>query len=386
MRDVNALLLNDIHVGVVRTAGTTLGTRAAIQQYLLDSMSNIIWEYINHDLIINGDLFDGYEVDSGQMLAVYLMLHDWLIKNPERIVHLVRGNHDIAKNSQRTSSFSLLCALLTTSFSDRVKVYNDKFEQIGHKVWVIPHCVNQDLFDIELEKAEIAVTDEGKEPGYLLLHANFDNNFAIESDHSLNVSEEWARKLTKLGWTLVFAHEHQRRTAMAGQVIITGNQWPTSVSDCLTHGEAQKDGKKFAHLIQTTEDFISETKEVRLTPTLMPTWDAATDFAVMNWTDLDPNTECKFIRIEGNATAADAADVINTVARYRQKSDAWVISNNVNVAGIAGVSEMAKVNVESLKRVDVLASLLKKLEPKERTVVCDLMGMEQPKEEQKEEA
>jgi metallophosphoesterase superfamily enzyme len=376
MRNVNALLLNDIHIGVVRTAGTTLATRAAIQQYLLDSMHEIIWRYVGRDLIINGDLFDGYEIDSGQLLAVYLMLHDWLTKNPDRVLHLVRGNHDIAKNSLRTSSFALLCSLLTTSFGDRVKVYNDRFAQIGFAVWVIPHCVNQDLFNLELEKAEIAVTDEGVVPGYLLLHANFDNNFAVEADHSLNVSEEWARRLNKVGWTLVFAHEHQRRTAMAGQVVITGNQWPTSVSDCLAHGEAQKDGKKFAHLFETTEDFINDKLTVSLKPTPEPTWDASTDFAAMEWTDLDPTTECRFVRVEGTATAADAADVINTIARFRQKSDAWVITNSVNVAGIAGVSEMAKVNTESLAKVDILASLLKKLEPKEADKVCELLGIE----------
>jgi len=389
MRNVTALILNDTHIGAVRTTGTNLATRAAIQQYLLDSLEDILRRYCEVDCIVNGDLFDGYEVDSGQLLATYLIFYNWLTDNPERILDLVRGNHDIAKNSLRTSSFAMLCSLLTTVFPDRVKVYNDKFAQIGHKVWVIPHCVNQDLFDIEMEKAEIAITDEGHEPGYLLLHANYDNNFAVESDHSLNVSEEWAKKLTKLGWTLVFAHEHQRRKAMRGKVIVMGNQWPTSVADCLAHGEAQKDGKKYAHVIQTVSaDFMAEdgaASTVTLAETVHPTWEAATDFVRMDWTDLDPTTECRFIRIEGTATAAEAADVMNAVARYRQKSEAWVISNSVNVAGIAGVSDMSKVNTESLAQVDVLASLLKKLEPKEADAVCDLLDIANPRNDPKKE-
>lgn len=377
MRLLNALLLNDVHVGAVRSAGTTIKTRAAIQQYLLDSMAAIILEYAGYDLLINGDLFDGYEVDTGQVLAAYRIFHEWLTANPERILDLVLGNHDIAKNSQRTSSFALLCTLLKLNFGDRVNVYDNGLAQVAHKVWVIPHCLNQDAFNVELDKVL-----EVDEPGFLLLHANFDNNFAIEADHSLNVDEGWARRLTAKGWVLVFAHEHQRRFAMAGNVVITGNQWPTSVADCLTHGEAQKDGKKFAHLIETIEDFGTETTNVTLRNIERPTWDAATDFAEMDWRDL-LQTEARFVRVTGTADAGEAADMINAIARYRNKSEAFVITNGVKVGGIAGVEEMSTLSVERLQSVDVLKSLCEKLEPHEAKRVRDLLD---PPEEMKEAA
>lgn len=367
MRQVNALVLNDVHIGAVRTTGTTLATRAAIQQYLLDELEKLIQAY--KELIVNGDLFDAFDVDSGQLLALYMILHAWLSADRERILDLVLGNHDIAKNSQRTSSFAMLCALLTANFPAQVNVRDKGLEQIGHKVWVIPHCLNQDAFDVELRRALEDVT----EPGLLLLHANFDNNFAVESDHSLNVSEEWARSLIKSGWTLVFAHEHQRRTAMAGQVIILGNQWPTSIADCLAHGQAQKDGKKFAHFIETQEDFGTEQTTVTIRALPEPTWQAEGDFAVMNWTDLAP-TQCRFVRIEGTATAAEAADVMNTVARYRQTSKALIVTNSVNVSGIAGVSEMAHMNIENLQKVDVLKSLCSKLTKPEADVVHKMLA------------
>ena len=367
MRQLNALLLNDVHIGAVRSAGTTIKTRAAIQQYLLDELKKLIWQYLM-DLVINGDLFDGYEVDNGQVLLLYMVFHEYLESNPSLIIDLILGNHDVAKNSQRTSSFAFLCTLLKANFPDQVRIHDKGLSQIAEHVWVIPHCVNQDAFDVELQR----VLDEVEVPGYLLLHANYDNNFAVESDHSLNVSEDWARKLVKSKWTLVFAHEHQRRNMMAGQVIITGNQWPTSVSDCMAHGDAQKDGKKFVYVFRTEEDFGTERLTVSLSPTDEPTWQADGDFTEMDWRDLQPSS-CRFIRVTGEADATESADMINAIARYRQKSEAFVITNAVKVAGIAGISEMAEISVERLQAVDVLKSLCEKLEPHEADRVCDLL-------------
>lgn len=368
-RHVNALLLNDIHVGAVRSAGTTLGTRAEIQQYILDSVKEILDTYSDLDLIVNGDLFDSYEVDTGQVLKLYLIVHAWMMEHTDRLIDLGMGNHDIAKNSVRTSSFALFCKLLQTAFPDRVFVHNTGLEQIGFGVWIIPHCVNQDSFDIELQRT----IDEVETPGYLLLHANYNNKFAVEADHSLNVSEEWARKLIKAGWTLVFAHEHQRRNAMAGQVIITGNQWPTSVSDCLAQGEAQKDGKKFAHIIKTVEDFGSEKLEVSIEPTPAPTWEASTGFAAMDWKEIEPS-DAQFIRIEGEATSDEAADVIHAISRYRQQSRAWVITNSVKIEGVSGIGEMTALSVENLQKVNVLEALCEQLTKEEADVVRELLG------------
>jgi UDP-2,3-diacylglucosamine pyrophosphatase LpxH len=359
------LLLNDLHLGAVRSAGTTLTTRGQIQQYLQDSFKDIINEHADKDLIINGDLFDSYEVDAGQLLEAYLTMHSWLTNNPERKADIAIGNHDIAKNSMRTSSFKLFCTLLKTTFPDRVRVYDKGLELVHFGIWVIPHCTNQDSFEIELTNA-LSVA-----PGHLLLHANYDNFFAIEADHSLNVSEDMARKLNKHGHTLVFAHEHQRRSALAGQVVITGNQFPSSVSDCLAHGDGQKDGKKFAHVIEVTEDFGTGLTNVSMTPVL--TWQAQGDFIAMNWADLSPS-DCRFVRIEGEASSDEAADVINAIARYRQHSKAYVITNSVKIAGIAGVGDMATLSVEKLQAVNVLEALCDELTKPEADVVRNLLG------------
>lgn len=354
---MNTLILNDVHLGVVRTAGTTRESQFAIQAYLQDVFRSTILQHIDKDLLINGDLFDGFDVDSGQLLLAYLTLYDWLKVSGKQLT-LVQGNHDIAKNSLRTSSFAMLCELLLKSFPEQVTVYDSGFAHIRDNLFVIPHVTNQDIFDIELQKAF-----DCDERGYLFLHANVDNKFAVEADHSLNVSDEWLRKLTKSGWTLVFAHEHQKRHLMAGQVQVLGNQWPSSIADCLSHGEAQKDGCKYAHEI--IDGVLQATT----------TWEADDDFAVMPWDDLQETT-ARFIRITGKVDAERAAEVISAVSKYRQKSDAFVITNSVEVAGMAGIGDMATMSVEKLQALDVLEALCDELTPTEGAKVRELLASE----------
>lgn len=362
---MNALLLNDIHIGVTRSAGTTLQSRYDIKRYLQTMLKATIYQHPDKDLIINGDLFDGFEVEMHEVLELFFTLTDWL-KDTKRRAKLVRGNHDIAKNSEKTSSFAFLCSLLQRMYPEQVDVYDKGLEQMYEHVWVIPHVVNQDLFDIELDKVVgIAV------PGYLLLHANVDNEFAEQADHSLNVSDDVIERLIALGWTLVFAHEHQHKRLYRGNVVVLGNQWPSSIADCLTMGRAQADGKKYAHILSTEEDFINDTRKVTIAP--VETWDAAADYAEMDWKELI-NTSARFIKVTGKASTEDAQDVIMTVARYRQKSQAFVITNAVQIAGVDNLDDLSTLSQEKLQSVDVLAALKEELDPAECAAVDQLLA------------
>lgn len=364
MKKTNMLVLNDSHMGAVRTAGTTHASRLGIQNYLQTSLVTILEDHEDKDVALNGDLFDTFDVETSQLLQVYMTFDGWLRRTGKKL-HLVRGNHDISKNSTKTSSFAFLCSLLKNAFPEQVFVYIDELAQVEEVIWVIPHCVNQDLFELELGKALEVAT-----PGFLLLHANCDNNFAVEADHSLNVSDEWVRKLIKFGWTLVFAHEHQRRDLHAGQVRIMGNQWPTSVADCLSHGEAQKDGKKYAHVFQSTVDEASGNYTMSMKP--VQTWDREGDYTEVNWRELTL-TDHRFIRVTGDAKSDEAADVINAIHRFRLASQAFVITNSVKIEGVAGINDMASLTEDRLQAVNVRQALLDELTADERKVVNELL-------------
>lgn len=356
------LILNDLHLGCTRASGTTLHTRKQLQDYLQQSFRDTINQYHQHDLLIAGDLFDSFSVDVSQVLECYFTLADWL-KDGMGTLHLQLGNHDLSKNSEKTSSFAFLCALLTKLYPSQVRVYDKGLDTVADDVglpavYALPHCTNQDLFDIELGKALTV------RPGYLVLHANCMNHFAEQADHSLNVNEQWIDQLVAHGHTLIHAHEHQARTLKGGRVICMGNNFPSSVADCLAHGDAQKDGRKYAHVLDG--DGLHK----------IETWAAVGDYCEVDWQGLaltGLETTARFIRVTGKASTEEASQVISVISRYRQNSDALVITSSVKIEGIDGLDELSTLSADRLASVDVMAALCAELEPEEVVVVKRLL-------------
>lgn len=349
------LILSDIHLGAVRSAGTTLATRKQIQDYLQQAFRDTVNAYPQHDLLIAGDLFDAFNVDVSQVLQCYFTLADWL-KDGLGTLHLMQGNHDCSRNSEKTSSFAFLCALLTKLYPASVQVYDRGFAEVQPGVYVLSHVTNQDLMDLELAKTlDVA-------PGYVFIHANCENHFAEQADHSLNVSAEWNEKMVNHGHVAVYAHEHQARTLYSGKVVCMGNNFPSSVADCMAHGDAQKDGRKYAHILDDTGLHKVET------------WTAEGDFTEADWRTLaDLDTDARFIRVTGTATTEEASAVISAISRFRQDSDAYVITNAVRIEGMAGLDDLSTLSAERLASVDVMAALCEELEPEEIVVVKRLL-------------
>jgi hypothetical protein len=110
---------------------------------------------------------------------------------------------------------------------------------------------------------------------------------------------------------------------------------------------------------------------------LVKIWDAATNYLELDWqvvrAGIGHELDQRFIRITGEATAEQAADVVNTVAKFRQVSDAFVVANSVKVAGQAVFDELAIESSESIKAFDVLNAIYSKLEPREIEVVRNLL-------------
>jgi hypothetical protein len=373
------LLINDLHAGVNRTGGTTIATAFSLRTYLLASFKDLIFKHLDKDLAINGDLMDAFVIALFDLLELHGILRDWLIETStngaisvttEPKIFLGRGNHDVAKDSSKLSSFDFLARLLKAEFGDRVVIVTEP-RWLERNIYMIPHMPNQDLFDLALQKAEAELDGTVRGPALMLLHANYDNNFVTDSDHSLNVSAEQAQKLIARGWTLVFGHEHQARTALDERVIVTGNQWPSSIADCL----GNPGDKKYAHIIHDDLDLSR-----------IVTWSARgpefddVDFAEIDWRTLPEVSEgIRFIRVVGEAPADDAPLVIQAIAKFRQSyGDAFVITNAVKVAGLAEMAELP-ATAETIKAFDVLGYLFEQLDEKQREVVKGLLAKEEPR-------
>lgn len=330
-------VINDLHLGVIRAAGTTPVTAYALRQFALEQFDMLLGRAADHDLLINGDLFDTDHIPYADLLEAYKMLAEWLISNPGCMLYLPPGNHDLSKTMTTMSSQQFLCSLLKALTPSRVvvPVAGEAITVAGAPGWIIPHMPNQEQFDIELKKVP--------KVKYLFLHCNFDNGFAAESDHSLNLSKEQATKLDVE--RIVLGHEHQRTMGLTGKVMVPGNQFPTSVADCL--------GNKDKYMTVITEDKFE----------LVPTWEGAGSFQRVNWRELgETDASAQFIRVEGEAADTEAPSVVSAISKLRKAHNAFVITNAVKIAGHD--DELVAESMEKVANFNVVHALMALLEKK----------------------
>lgn len=345
---MSMVIINDVHIGVVRQAGTTPASASALGNYIWERFQSLVDTAVEQgmDLMILGDLFDSANVQSGELVFVFQVLNEFLDSGKKLI--LVAGNHDLSKNILKQSAFDVLAAVLKDRPNCQVIqcVSSDLAGvRISEHAYVIPHVPNQDLFNEELEV--------GLKSGapWLFVHANYDNHFAEQSDHSLNVSAEFAERAAAKGVSIFFAHEHQARRF--NNIWVAGNQFPTSVADCLGNDF------KYYHTFDTE-------------PHAHVFWKAQTDFQKIDWTDLDfVNPEAKFIRVGGQASEVQAADAQERIYRLRQSHKAFVITNAVTIEG-QSLEDSVSESIESIQQLDVLQLLYSMLEPAQVEVLKKL--------------
>ena len=326
-------VINDLHLGCNRTGGTTPDSAAALKRYMATKLESVLFK-AKGDLIVMGDLFDSYTVPNDVLLNTYEQFKDWQCWKHN--LYMVPGNHDLSKDSSKLSSFALLCKLLGVDCLKGLTNLDDN-------IYTLSHCVNQEEFDLMLAKVPYC--------SYLLVHCNYDNNFAVNSDHSLNMSKAQAEecKATKI----YFAHEHHAREALGGKVFIGGNQFPSSVSDCLD--------KQDKYMYKLNEGNIM----------LEPTW-TVDNFAEVDWKHPEP-TNAEFVRIVGHALPAEAAAMADFIASYRKTSEAYVVTNGVTVGEDAEVDALNLASLEALQAFNVRMALQEYLTPEENAIIESLV-------------
>jgi metallophosphoesterase superfamily enzyme len=319
------VVINDLHIGVVRSAGTTPETQLKLREYAIAQLEALLPKDGSNCMIL-GDLFDSINIPLQDLFKTYKVLSTWLDTHKPSFLYNVMGNHDMAKSSNVTSSFTMLGWLL----SSHTNYYHIDRPHLLPYGYVIPHVRNQDLFDVELARVP--------ECNVLFLHCNYDNHFAAQSDQSLNVSYDQVTKLPAK--TIFFAHEHHPRKI--GNVFIPGNQFATSVSDWLQ---------------QTDKTFSVVTQEGEIQSV---SWGSkAAAFAEVDWKELASAQPTQhFVRVVGTATSEESAAVVSAIAQFRKSSTAYVVANGVTITGADGM-ELGNFadTLEAVKGFSIMDSL-----------------------------
>jgi hypothetical protein len=333
-------VINDLHISAIRNAGTTPTTAYQLRQELLAGFKALL-DRCDSDVLVNGDFADSYKMIPADMLDCYKILTEWLSRGHR--FYAVPGNHCLSKSSLDLSSFEFLFRLLEEQYPVQVRLMM-KPEKVRDGIYALGHVTNQDILNLEMEKVP-----EGTD--YLLLHANYNNHFAVQSDHSLNVSKEQA--LESKAKLLIFGHEHQQREGLGGKVIVVGNQMPSSVADCL--------GNTTKRMLKITDAGIES----------IETWKAEGDFVELDWREL-ADTGARFIRVTGDASCGEAAQVVTAIAKFRGSSKALVITNAVVIEGQDNTEEI-NLTHEQITNFNVMDALLELLTPEEGTKITTLL-------------
>lgn len=315
-------ILNDIHAGVERVAGTTIESRYALRQYVIKKFATLLPD---NDLMVLGDLLDSVNVPVADLFAIYNIIREWLLKGHK--LYLVAGNHDLSKTSNVMSSFDFLGALLKIKDQyDQVQVI--KAPVMTHYGYVIPHLANQDLFNAALKEVPECDT--------LYLHCNYDNFFAAQSDQSLNISVDQA--MQSKAKRIVIAHEHQYKST--AKVLLPGNQITTSVAD-------------WQHC--KSKWYIKDVGDASYSYKVEPCALRDDEYVEQDWKNLAVTTH-NFVRVIGDATVAESSQVVTAIAKFRAKSPAFVVSNAVNIESGDGLGDFAN-NLEAVTAFDVWKAL-----------------------------
>lgn len=289
-------VLHDIHIGAIRSAGTTPFTQLALRRTLRQQFKDLL--PVNEDTLLLGDLFDTHNIPLVDVIETFIILDEWLKVNDGNRLYSAAGNHDLSKTSNVLSSFQFLGQLLKRQHPDRyIHIEEPTMTPYGY---VVPHLVNQDMFNAAL--LQVPKCD------FLFLHCNYNNHFAAQADQSLNLSEEMALQIPARH--IVIAHEHHGREI--GKVLVPGNQIASSVSDWLNPRD-----KRFISIDGSNYTFTICNRR-------------NTEYAEVEWNNVE-SVDAKFVRFVGTATAEQATAVVNAVNAFRKVSEALVVTNAVDI-------------------------------------------------------
>lgn len=368
-----ALILNDTHFGVERGTGTTPQSAQALRKWQHEMHSKIINspQFSDAHLIYNGDVFDKFQVPLSDAAELVHTWDLWLKEHPTQHIIAGFGNHDISKDSSKTSILNFVCATM-------LKLHPNRFFARPAAAWLypnvlmVPHAESQTAFEGGLKFVyRECVRDDGHL--IILVHANYAVPSEFKSDHSLNFSKEMADSFSARGCRIIFGHIHDFvGNAYDPNVMIPGNQIPTSVGDFLKCPD--KYMVTIENMTQTGGHRDGERPEI----VLHKLYEDAPIFRDVEYANLDAMTAdlsgIKFLRIHGEIPREELPAAMDRVAKLRAKTpDVFVIGTKFTVAGTNGAEELA-VSGDELRSVDVLEYVFDNVEEEQRTVLKSLLG------------
>jgi DNA repair exonuclease SbcCD nuclease subunit len=320
-------LISDLHLGLSRTAGITDSSLRQFEDDKLNFLHTFLSENEDKEIIIAGDLFDGNLIPLSVLLSALRALHGHANR-----IWILAGNHDLSKNTDIFSSFEFLRSMIDFWPGSNITMVTEPLVIEKHNLVMIPHLSNQEIFDK-------ALGDYSNKDHTLITHCNYDNFFALNKDHALNLTQEQAQKFKQV----VSGHEHAIRSV--GNVHMIGSFAPCNVKEAAT----------------PKRTYILDAKTGKLEAVQNLEQDNICAYSELHYNDLQkpmPGRAAGFIKIIGSVTAAEAPLILTQIADFRKRSAAYMIQNATVVEAV-GLESFEETSFESVDTWKALGSMLK---------------------------
>lgn len=227
------LIYSDPHLGLKRTANTTLKSSLALRDALLSQALKVCTDFSSHyecqASFCAGDLFDSFSNS------------EEVIRSAAEVVNkttlILAGNHDMENRADSVGSLQLLRDIHPSPEKFLVNDMNDSEPYgttlEGTEFLFVPHTPTQEKYEHALLQAAQAAR-EGADNGtwkVLITHCNLMAGYPDASDSTLNLSKELVEQLLQDFHKILLGHEHVPNSFYEGRVQVIGNLHPTGFSD-----------------------------------------------------------------------------------------------------------------------------------------------------------
>ena len=220
------LFASDFHIGLTRTANHTAESSQRREQASREMLRQVL--ATPHDLAVcGGDFFDRFSNPETTIIEAMAFAHEF--------DYILAGNHDSSQRADTKSSLDVIdnslanCIVVKESLVHVVSA--SPFTPVAARIWLVPHCLSQELFMAALDEVQQQAEQElSPLPKLLMTHCSYDLSFEL-STSALNLSRERAEQLLTAFDYVLLGHEHVAREDFDGRLMVIGSHFPTSFSD-----------------------------------------------------------------------------------------------------------------------------------------------------------
>lgn len=220
------LFASDFHIGMTRTANHTSESSQRREQASREMLLHVL-QTPHEYAVCGGDFFDKFSNPETTIIEA--------LDYARQFHYILAGNHDSSQRADTKSSLDVIdnslanCIVVKESLVHVVSA--SPFTPVAARIWLVPHCLSQELFMAALDEVQQQAEQElSPLPKLLMTHCSYDLSFEL-STSALNLTRERAEQLLTAFDYVLLGHEHVAREYFDGRLQVIGSHFPTSFSD-----------------------------------------------------------------------------------------------------------------------------------------------------------